>query len=222
MANNVSNNKNDEEEKFACRVQNTKQNTKVETPKTPIKTIQAKTAQEIPPKAKDKVKEELVKKVEEEKKAECEICFDQIDKPDIILLDNCEHLYHPQCLLQHFGNMIDERKLPLNCPSCRIEVTAADVKRFLPPELIRKWEDHSFQQMVDSNPKDYSYCPTPDCPYVFIWEEGKDSNLFECPHCKNVYCLNCKCKYHKGQTCKEYRKSKGFTVICLCIVLGRG
>lgn len=160
----------------------------------------------------DKVGEELIKRAEEDNKAECEICFDKIDMHDLIPLDRCGHFYHPQCLHKHFGNMIEERKFPLNCPSCRIEVTAIDVRGFLTPDLIRKWEDYSFKRLVESNPKDYSYCPTPDCPYVFVWEEGKDSNVFNCPRCVNEYCLNCKCKYHKGQTCQEYRISKKFTV----------
>lgn len=211
-------NKNGEEKKFVCGVQNKK----IDNSKMSIKTVQTKIVQGIPAKEKDKVKEELVKKVEEEKNVECDICFDQIDSSEIISLDNCKHLYHLQCLLQHFENMIEERKLPLDCPSCRIEVTTTDVRKFLPLELVRKWEDYSFQRTVDSNPKDYSYCPTPGCPYVFIWEEGKDSNLFECPQCENVYCLNCKCKYHEGQTCEEYRNSKESAVICLHIILGRG
>jgi ariadne-1 len=156
------------------------------------------------------------------KKTECEICFELINTSDIRLLDKCEHLYHPQCLVQYFTAMIEERRLPLNCPLCRTEVTAVDVKKLLSSEYVRKWEDYSFKLMVEVNPKDYSHCPTPDCPYVFIWEEGKDTNLFDCPKCKNSYCLNCKCNYHKGLTCTQYRKSKEF-VVCfyLNIQLGR-
>jgi len=160
----------------------------------------------------DKATEELLKKADEDNKAECEICFDKIDMDRLIPLDRCRHFYHQHCLHQHFGNMIEERKFPLDCPSCRMEVTAVDVKGFLTPELITKWEDYTFKKIVESNPQNYSYCPTPDCPYVFIWEQGKDSNLFACPRCQNKYCLNCKCKFHDGQTCQEYRISKGFTV----------
>jgi hypothetical protein len=160
----------------------------------------------------DIAEKELLKKADEDNKAECEICFDKINMNDLIPLDCCGHSYHPKCLYQHFGNMIEERKFPLNCPSCRIEVTATDVRGFLTPELIKKWEDYTFKKLIESNPKDYSYCPTPDCPYVFVWEQERDSNLFECPRCTNKFCLNCKCKFHDNQTCQEYRISKGFTV----------
>jgi len=155
----------------------------------------------------DKTTEEWLKKADEDNKAECEICFDKIDMDHLIPLDRCGHSYHPHCLHRHFGNMIEERKFPLNCPSCRIEVTAIDAKGFLTPELIKKWEDYTFKKMVESNPQDYSYCPTPDCPYVFIWEQGRDSNLFACPRCENRYCLNCRCKYHDNKSCIEYKKS---------------
>jgi len=171
------------------------------------------------PLVKEEQKEDLKKNLEE-KKTECEICFEYVNINDTLLLNKCKHLYHSQCLLQHFTNMIEERKLPLICPSCRMEVTIDDLRKLLPPELISKWENYTFKHMIESNPKDYSYCPTPDCPYIFIWEEGKDTNLFTCPQCKNSYCLNCKCKYHKEQTCMQYRQSKEF-VILLNIQLGR-
>eukprot|EP00826_Nyctotherus_ovalis_P002404 TRINITY_DN1047_c0_g2_i1.p1 TRINITY_DN1047_c0_g2~~TRINITY_DN1047_c0_g2_i1.p1 ORF type:complete len:219 (+),score=49.10 TRINITY_DN1047_c0_g2_i1:472-1128(+) len=159
-----------------------------------------------------KMKAKVKLNPKEKAKEDCKICFDNNETEELAPLNRCNHVYHTPCLLQYFETMIDERNFPLNCPACRVEATVSDVTRVLTPELVRKWEDYTFKKMVDTNPHDYSYCPTPDCPYVFIWDECKDSNHFECPRCMNSYCLNCKCKFHKGQTCKDYQKANGVSV----------
>lgn len=149
-----------------------------------------------------------VKDKEEINATECEICLDKIDIKDLMPLDRCGHLYHPKCLSRYFETEIDARRFPLSCPTCRDEVSALDLKVVLSKAALKKWEDYSFKKMVEANPKDFSFCPTPDCPYVFIWEEDEKDNHFHCPECKNDYCLNCRCKYHEGKTCAEYREEQ--------------
>lgn len=75
-----------------------------------------------------------------------------------------------------------------------------------------KWDEYTFKKVIESNPDDFSYCPTPDCPYVFVWEAGKDTNDYTCPQCQQHYCLNCRCVYHMGQSCKEYQINAKYTV----------
>lgn len=48
--------------------------------------------------------------------------------------------------------------------------------------------------------KDMENCPTPDCDFAFV----KDGPDFECPTCKQTYCIDCKSPLHKGMSCKEY------------------
>ena len=88
-----------------------------------------------------------------------------------------------------------------------------DIKDFLDPATREKWEDYTFKNAIEANPADFSYCPTPDCPYAFVWEAGKDTNDYTCPKCNNHYCLNCRCVYHDGQSCQEYQITAKFTVI---------
>ena len=87
-----------------------------------------------------------------------------------------------------------------------------DIKDFLNPETQQKWEEYTFKAAVETNPEDYSFCPTPDCSYVFVWQAGQDTNEFMCPVCAKRYCLNCRCEFHTGQTCKEYQISAKNTV----------
>ena len=159
-------------------------------------------------------------KCEEENPTNCEICLDKIESADFLPLDRCGHLYHPKCLCKYFETEIDGRKFPLCCPSCKIEVSALDIRDILPPEGQRKWDEYTFKNAIESNPKDFSYCPTPDCPYVFVLGESENENNFTCPQCHEHYCLNCRCKYHVGQSCKEYQISNKFSVL-LSIIIGR-
>lgn len=48
-----------------------------------------------------------------------------------------------------------------------------------------------------------SWCPTADCNYVFVFENG--DNELNCPKCEKHYCLNCRAKFHTGMTCAEYK-----------------
>jgi E3 ubiquitin-protein ligase RNF144 len=48
-----------------------------------------------------------------------------------------------------------------------------------------------------------SWCPTPDCKYIFFLDGG-NTNEFLCPICLKYYCLDCRTDYHIGLTCEEY------------------
>ena len=50
---------------------------------------------------------------------------------------------------------------------------------------------------------DIAWCPTPDCPYAFIFDQRCTS--FSCPMCSKSYCLSCKEKNHDGMSCAEFR-----------------
>jgi len=146
-----------------------------------------------------------VKNKEKEDATNCEICLEDIDIKDLLPLDHCEHLYHSKCLSRYLVIEIDARKFPLCCPMCKDEVSALDIKEILSKDALKKWEEYTFKKMVESNPKEFSFCPTPNCPYVFIWEEEEKDTHFHCPGCKKDYCLHCRCEYHTNQSCAEYR-----------------
>lgn len=54
-----------------------------------------------------------------------------------------------------------------------------------------------------------SWCPTANCQYMFFFDKD-DGIQFECPECKKQYCLNCRCQWHHGQTCKQYQITHTF------------
>jgi len=155
--------------------------------------------------------------IDQQNMPDCSICLEKIQGKDLLPLDICGHLYHPACMKEHLKIEIEARHFPLVCPNpnCKLELSMLDIKDFLDPVLRSKWEEYTLQKCAETHPEDFSYCPTADCPYIFIWEAGKDTNDYTCPQCKKHYCLNCRCIYHDDQTCQEYQINAKFTVFLI-------
>lgn len=67
------------------------------------------------------------------------------------------------------------------------------------------------QQIEEENPfgddLKFCYCPTPDCGYIFAWNEKEDDPHFRCDKCTKHYCLHCKVPFHHGMTCISFKKA---------------
>ena len=137
----------------------------------------------------------------------CLICMEVITERELQPLDNCGHMFHDGCIGKHFEIKINESSFPVECPvdTCKREVTMFDLKTRLSPELIAKFEDFTFNHYVASHKAALITCPTPNCKYVFLFN---NETSFQCPLCEVNYCLRCMTEYHKGLTCDEYRASK--------------
>lgn len=137
----------------------------------------------------------------------CLICMEVINEKDLQPLDNCGHMFHDECIGRHFEIKINESSFPISCPveNCRREVTMFDLKIRLNSELIAKFEDFTFNQYVVSHKAALITCPSPNCKYVFLFNQ---ETSFQCPLCEVNYCLRCMTEYHNGLTCEEYRASK--------------
>ena len=143
---------------------------------------------------------------------ECSICFEKLidDSVKFTNLDNCGHLFHDTCLSDYVNQQLKDRKFPINCPSCLKEMDYNDFAQFFEEEQLEVLDEMLFKQFLEQRMRDVSWCPTPDCPYVFVLqkEDEKDNKWdgeFSCPTCKNSYCMKCKTNYHEGQTCAEWR-----------------
>ena len=91
----------------------------------------------------------------------------------------------------------------MHCPDikCKKPVSVDTLKCLLTEKMMNLFYERTFKHHTETN-KDMAYCLTPDCKYVFIFDD-KDKE-FKCPECAKHYCLKCKYPFHKGQTCKEY------------------
>lgn len=175
----------------------------------------------------EKLSEELIKQLKAEEEAEnqrirerldelennkatCPICLEGLTEKDFFGLDRCNHLFHVDCLREYAKRAIDSRKFPLNCPSekCKNALLDGDLAEFMEPEYIDKFNDFYLQTFVDQNAGTFTWCPTPNCKFVF--EPDPNVPEFRCGLCQKHYCLECRVEYHTGMTCKEYRISNKF------------
>ena len=76
------------------------------------------------------------------------------------------------------------------------------------PELLKKYQDFTLNWAV-SNIQGLVWCPTAGCNYLVSFEnpDQQQQAEFNCPKCKNSYCLKCRVDYHKDQTCEEYKRT---------------
>jgi len=79
---------------------------------------------------------------------------------------------------------------------------------YIDGELREKYEKFSFNKFIEGNVSNFSWCPTAGCSAVFEFDEAL--NKYRCPSCKKHYCLKCRCLYHVGMTCAEYRVNNSF------------
>ena len=152
--------------------------------------------------------------LEEQGAIACKICYMDVDlgaegEESTFLLSNCEHMFHQVCLNQYVEHEIGNGGFPINCAEdgCKKEIAFHDIKGLVSEEMVDKFYKFSFNKYVTENPKDVSVCPTADCNFAFYWAE-EDGKEFDCPECKNKYCLDCKADWHEGMTCAEFRVSR--------------
>lgn len=175
----------------------------------------------------EKLTMEYIKKIQEEdekllelkgkeeiEKVQCLICLETIFPQQYNPLEPCGHLFHPNCTRKYIEIQITNSTFPLICPipECNTSICPSYIQSMVDFELYNKFEQNSFKSFIEGNANEYSCCPTPDCSYIFVWIATEDSNDFICPNCKIRYCLNCRCIFHNGMTCKEYSINNKHTV----------
>jgi ariadne-1 len=77
-------------------------------------------------------------------------------------------------------------KTELKCPSdrCNSFINICLFKDLLSEDIILKFQEAGLKAFVDSNADQVSWCPTPECNYVFVLEAKFEENNFYCPLCK--------------------------------------
>ena len=101
-----------------------------------------------------------------------------------------------------------------------MDISNLDLKELLNKKDYNKFEVYSFKNFIDFGGRDeFSYCPSPQCNYVFVYIKGKDPPRFKCPLCKNMFCLNCRTEYHYNISCKQYQEQKNWAVIYIYIYM---
>ena len=140
----------------------------------------------------------------------CLICLEYYDISfEFNYTLDCGCIIHQPCFDDFIRNSIQQGKFPIKCPYCNnIDINEKNIRfclsQYQDLELFRKFDHLSINYYIMQHPDEASCCPTPGCDYAFIYEKVDDH--FSCPLCEKEYCLKCKSDWHRGKTCKEYRK----------------
>ena len=129
----------------------------------------------------------LRKRIADEKEEQnniiCTICLEALMEDEIIPLENCDHIFHLNCLSSYLQSQIDQRKFPLVCPQfkCGKQVIIENINGIVSQEYLDKFYNYTLQSYINVNAETVSCCPTADCQYAFVFDE--EDHAFKCPVC---------------------------------------
>ncbi|KAF9624153.1 hypothetical protein IFM89_008091 [Coptis chinensis] len=79
-------------------------------------------------------------------------------------------------------------------------------RSILPKEVYDRWGNALCESLILGAHK--FYCPFEDCSALLIKDGGMDVKESECPHCRRMFCAQCKVPWHSGVGCEEFQKLK--------------
>ena len=124
----------------------------------------------------------------------CLACLEQNLHFDILEL-LCGHEYCRSCVIHMFERATeDEGSFP---PRCCQEITAANAREFLSPELVQLYGHKGLEYSTPNR----TYCSVQTCS-TFIPPNQIDVDVGTCPHCEQQTCTICKAARHIGD-CPE-------------------
>jgi hypothetical protein len=149
----------------------------------------------------------------------CLICMENFEKSDeykltIKIIPGCEHTFCTDCLNEYLKIEIIESKFPITCPGegkkCESKFPPNFIFEIVDEKMKNKFWQFNFKKYIVDMGDKFFGCPTADCQYgIEIDEKNPPTNSkFSCQLCNKKYCLKCKCEYHEGKTCSEFKGKK--------------
>ncbi|XP_071722325.1 E3 ubiquitin-protein ligase RSL1-like [Rutidosis leptorrhynchoides] len=134
----------------------------------------------------------------------CEICVEPASTNRKFSNRNlCSHQFCLDCVSKYIEVKISEHIAKIECPglNCEHNLDAVSCKSLISKPLFTKWCDLLCEDSVLGIEK--CYCPNRECLEVVL-EECGDGYVEEskCPNCKQLFCFQCKNKWHPGFRCR--------------------
>ncbi|KAJ3553961.1 hypothetical protein NP233_g12526 [Leucocoprinus birnbaumii] len=132
----------------------------------------------------------------------CPICF---DKPSLPISLQCGHTWCRPCISQYFQSAKEQKTFPLKCLGqdgrCGLKIPIAVAKQVLSGSELEATVTAAFLAHVSARPKEYHFCPTPDCPQVYRTTQQKAT--LQCPSCLTSICTRCHTEAHDEFQCSD-------------------
>lgn len=161
----------------------------------------------------------------------CPICY---DKPTLPIELGCGHNYCLSCFRHYLVSVPETKTFPLFCMgdegNCKTPIPIPTLRKYLTQLQFDRLIEIAFFTYIEKNPNKIRYCPTPDCPQVYMCSssaseeregkrgkeslrkggEGNNSNskFQQCPSCLMSICTSCHDEAHAGITCADMRLFK--------------
>ncbi|KAJ7591599.1 hypothetical protein C8J56DRAFT_935962 [Mycena floridula] len=134
--------------------------------------------------------------------AACPVCFDDATVPVTL---RCGHSYCRTCMTGYLVSATDTRFFPLTClgneAKCKQSIPLSIAREVLETSQFNSIVKATFSAYVDSHPKEFRYCPTPDC--LQVYRTAPAGTVLQCPSCLVRICPECQVEYHDGFPCPD-------------------
>ncbi|KAJ3555918.1 hypothetical protein NP233_g12095 [Leucocoprinus birnbaumii] len=132
----------------------------------------------------------------------CPICF---DKPTSPIRLQCGHLWCRGCITHYFQSAREQKAFPLKCLGkegrCGTKIPIRVAKEVLSGSELEATVTAAFLAYVNARPKEFHFCPTPDCPQVYRTTQQKAT--LQCPSCLTSICTRCHTEAHDEFQCSD-------------------
>ncbi|XP_028179572.1 uncharacterized protein LOC114366794 [Ostrinia furnacalis] len=131
---------------------------------------------------------------------ECEICMEQCQPGDGVVLRECVHSFCKGCLSDVIRHCEEPAVL---CPAtaCPGELHEREIRALVSPEEYERWLARGLAA-AESGSRNAFHCRTRDCAGWAMCEVGV--RRFPCPVCKHTNCVPCQA-IHENETCEQHR-----------------
>ncbi|XP_016651566.1 PREDICTED: probable E3 ubiquitin-protein ligase RNF217 [Prunus mume] len=142
----------------------------------------------------------------------CEICVEpKAAASEWFGIKNCSHAYCIDCMVRYLASKLEENITSIRCPDPDCTSGLLDpehCRSILPQEVFERWGVALCEAVVPASHK--FYCPYKDCSAMLIIDnDGKKGMIVrqsDCPHCRKLFCAQCKVPWHVGFECAKFQK----------------
>ncbi|KAF6748288.1 hypothetical protein DFP72DRAFT_820643 [Ephemerocybe angulata] len=131
---------------------------------------------------------------------QCPVCLDTAASPVTLC---CGHSWCRTCLIRYMMTSANQSHFPLTClgddAKCKERIPLSLAKFHLSPPEFEAIIEASFSSFVHSRPREFSHCPTPDCPQIY--RPLSVGATLQCPSCLVRICASCQTEAHDGFVC---------------------
>lgn len=140
----------------------------------------------------------------------CPICLD--DEPDTPIQTLCKHTYCLECFENccKSASSTCKDEFQIECQgdggNCTEIFNLSELKDHLSSSTFELVLKSSFEKYVQRHTKDFHYCPTPDCGYIYRCASAPNlkPSAYTCANCLEPVCTFCHAR-HGDYTCAEYK-----------------